>query len=279
MTMRQQDPRAVFDPALPPGVLRVLNAGEAVRGSATQALAAAGLGADDSQFAGQVLLLAVFAVTAAACGTALGGAGYLCVLCLAALLAGHRAVIARLPAGIRGLAARAVAPGSLAPPSRNLLARAQAAASAVMDSAIFRDGHIDQVLTRAILAARQWDIARTLRDADLLARRQARLAAGQALRGNPVAARQQAVLRDVTASVAGRVEDLESYAARVRDADRAYRAWQLAVSLDALSGDFTGLAAGTAADGQAAAELASLHAEALAAAGAWRDALAQCSAD
>jgi hypothetical protein len=277
VTTRQRDPRAVFDPALPPGVLRVLNSGEAVRGSTARALTAAGLSADDSQFAGQVLLLAVFAVTAAACGTALGGAGYLGVLCLAALLAGHRAVASRLPAGLRRLASRYVAPGSLAPGSRLLLARAQAAAGTVMGSAVVRDGHIDPALTRAVLSAREWDIARTLRDADLLARRQARIAAGHDLHRNPVAARQQAVLRDVAASVAGRVEALEQYACRVRDAERAYRAWQLAMSLDALTGDFSGLAAGTAADGQAASELAGLHAEALAAGEAWRDALARCA--
>jgi len=237
-------PGTVFDPLLSRWERRVLASAD--RAAGLLAGASRGLGPSADRLLAGYLLLAGGAAAAEAVlpGARWAWAGF---LGCAAAAAAVTAAVARCGAWwYRG---RYVRPASLDPAARQLLARAQAAAGEVLAARVFRAGCLDAPSGAAVLAERQWEIACRLRDLSALS---------PAMRARPAAAApgpSRMVLSEVTASVTRRVQHLEEYAARVRAADAAYRAWTAAPGQDAR---LLNLLAATAADGQASVEVASL---------------------
>lgn len=132
-----------------------------------------------------------------------------------------------------------VRPGDLSPPARDLLRRAQDAIGGALASPVRRAGHLDRPVSAAVLAAREWELARMLRG----------LSAATGA-GIPDGGRD--IIRETMASAVRRVEELEAYAARVDAADAAF------LSTDGPGDCLLNLAAMTGADRQASAELAAL---------------------
>jgi hypothetical protein len=153
-------------------------------------------------------------------------------------------------------------------PSQDLLLRAQAAIRAVLASQVHQAGQLDDAANVTVLPLQEWEIARQLRDLSQLRGEHARIAAAaprQAPAVAEVAGPQREILGQVQAAVTARVEALEGYADRVRAADGAYRNWQQALALAGLNDGLLDLLARTAADAQAAEEIAGLSAQARAA--------------
>ena len=242
---RQDLPKTVFDPALTPREQRMLGAAD--RASRTLASIAENTGpACDRRLVAYLLL----AGGAAAAEVALPGirwawAGFIALAVVAAALATAGGRI-----GARRYRDRYVHPDLLDPNSRQLLARAQAAINEVRSAAVRRAGYLDTLSSEAVLRAREWDLATRLRELSRLS-----VSAAQHPAGAAAADPRQAILGEVAASAARRVEELEQYASRVRDADFAYRSW---AGPGDPGDDLLSLLAGTASDGQASAELAGL---------------------
>jgi hypothetical protein len=160
---------------------------------------------------------------------------------------------------------RFVDPASLDSPSRQLLQRAQAAIAAVLSSAVHQAGQLDDAANVAVLSAHEWDIAQLLSDASRLRAEHVRITAAAPREAPDVAAMaqpQKEILVQVGRAVTARVEAIEAYASRVRDADDAYRSWQQSLGLAGLNDRFLDLLARTAADRQASDQITGLAGQA-----------------
>ena len=167
---------------------------------------------------------------------------------------------------------RFVDPSCIAQPYRRQLARAQGAIRDVLQSAVYRDGAIDDAVSGAILAEHEWDIACLLRDATAL-HRQSALIGSAAAAAHPavqnILAQHAEVLGRVGRAVERRVQDLEAYAAVIRAANREYSTWLLTAAAAALNDPYLDLLAAAPAHGRRG-QIARLAREARARAVAFR---------
>lgn len=240
--------RTVVDPALAPADRRLLRAWDRVRALAR---AAAGIGPVQDR-----LLIGYFAVSIGAWGAQLllgPWVPWAWAWFLAAVAAGSAAAV---PAGRR--AARrwkdsCVRPEDLSQRDRALLCRAQDAIGTVLTSRARAAGHLDGPGSAAVLASREWELARMLRELSAAA------AAGIPAGGRDIVGR-------VTGSAVRRVEELEACAARVTAADAAF-----CVAADGCGARLLNLESMTAPDGQSSAELAALARDASAAEQSYRE--------
>jgi hypothetical protein len=159
---------------------------------------------------------------------------------------------------------RFVDPSSIGQPYRRQLARAQQAIRTVLQSPVYRDGAINNAVSREVLAEHEWEIACLLRDATAL-RSQSALISSAPEAASPavqrILAQHADVLGLVQDSVQLRVEDLEAYAAEVLAANGEYSAWLLAAAASALNDYFLDLLAQAPAHGRGG-QIARLTAEA-----------------
>jgi hypothetical protein len=140
-----------------------------------------------------------------------------------------------------------------------LLRRVQDAVRAISTAQICRDGLLDEPATTAALGAQRSEIANALRE-------QARLRAERSELPEPSPNSRAAELLDqhrqaaraADKSIAARVAALERYAAEVRQADAAYRAWQQHAAITELTGPHLDMLARTAADEHRIAELGAM---------------------
>lgn len=131
-------------------------------------------------------------------------------------------------------------------PAAELLARVQQAADAVRDSTVIKEGLLDGIDTRVELPRQEWEIAQVLA-------RQAKLRRDQeALTLAPEVAAALEPLREKlnlsVEAVTRRVEALERYALRTREADAAYRACRQLEDLAAHAHEYDELLADTVRD-------------------------------
>jgi hypothetical protein len=158
--------------------------------------------------------------------------------------------------------------------SRVLLRRAQDAVDIVTSSEVYLTGLVDRPAIAVALAGQEWDIAVALREQARLRAKRAELpeiSAGTAAAALLDRQLQAAALAE--ASIVGRVEALEAYAAEVREADVAYRDWQQAAALAELSDQHLDMLARTAADEHGIAEIEAMSQQARAVRLAFRDLL------
>ncbi|MGI5285873.1 hypothetical protein ACQEVF_21410 [Nonomuraea polychroma] len=141
-----------------------------------------------------------------------------------------------------------VIPSALDDAALDLLARARQAVMDVSGSRVHRLGLLDAVANDVVLPERLWEIASLLRTHTELRAEQA-AALGEVMTPELAAVlqAQREALGLSVAAVAARVEELEAYARRVREADAALRAQELQKSneryrdLLARTGDTEGL--------------------------------------
>ena len=248
---RQDLPAIVTDPALRPWELRLVQTAGEARAAWSRVCHDIGIRTQPDRLL--TVYLAIAATTAAfrAVSSGWAWAGFFAGT---AVFAGLAAAALRRAA--RRYSGRHVLPGTLDPGAQELLARAHAAASAVLGSAVRCSGHLDVQGSAAFLAARQWDIAWRLSEAGRLAAEYARL--GPA----PYAAGPQADLAEVRAAAARQVSELEGYAAIVAAADAAYLAWAAQLPAAGLGDRVDWLLAGLAADDHSRTVLEGLRADA-----------------
>jgi hypothetical protein len=176
------------------------------------------------------------------------------------------------PAAARAYHGRYLTDADFDARSRVLLRRAQDAIDVVTSSRVARADLLDQRAARVALADQEWDIARALREqARLRARRAGLSAAGAGTVTTELLDRQFEAARLADASIVGRIEALERYAAEVRQADAAYREWRQAAALAELSGQHLDMLARTAADEHGVAEIEAMSQQARAIRLALRD--------
>jgi len=147
--------------------------------------------------------------------------------------------------------------------SRMLLRRAQDAIDAVTAAEVYRAGFLDAPAASAALADQEWDIAVALREQARLRAQRAELRLRHA--GTRTAAllqRQSQAAQLADSSVAARVAALERYAARVREADAAYRDRQQAATVAELNDQHLDLLARIAADEHGIAEIEAMSEQA-----------------
>lgn len=255
-TMNRQDlPVIVTDPALPPWELLLVRAAAEARAACGRACRDIGIRTDPDRLLTVYLAIAVPTAAFRAVSSGWAWAGFFVG---AAVFAGLAAAAVRRVT--RRYSGRYVLPGTLDPGAQELLARAHAAAGAVLGSDVRCGGHLDVRGSAAFLAARQWDIAWRLSEAGRLAAEYARLGP------DPHAAGPQADLANVRDAAARQVSELEAYAASVAAADTAYLAWAAELPAADLGDQVQWLLAGLAADDHSGTVLEGLRAEASAAA-------------
>ena len=112
--------------------------------------------------------------------------------------------------------------------SRDLLWRAQRAASSVLSSAVHRDGLLDRIGNTVVLPQCLWDIAELLHDQTVLRQRQQTASTGiMTVELQAVLNPQRAALDRSVAAVTARVRALEEYSYRVALVESAYQAQRL----------------------------------------------------
>ncbi|WP_019632772.1 hypothetical protein [Actinomadura atramentaria] len=163
----------------------------------------------------------------------------------------------------RELHGRYVRPDDLGGAEAALVRRAQTAVATVLGSAVQRQRLLDDVRNTVTLPAQTWDIAQTLAKADELRKEHAAtpLERRDAAITQILAAQSEA-LSLAAASVTRRVEALEDYAARVRDADDALHRWTTAQRLSERGDAYQDLLARTVRDEIAVDHLRELTEEA-----------------
>ncbi|WP_155339755.1 hypothetical protein [Acrocarpospora corrugata] len=143
--------------------------------------------------------------------------------------------------------------------SRALVARAQKAARRVRKASVYRDGLLDVADHEVLLPWEEWEIARALSKVSRLRAEQDKLVAGGLAEPvEQVLTPMRETLDTVVASVTGRVEALERYAAKVREADRLFLAHHQLRALADQADEYRDLLAETVRDDLAVSELARL---------------------
>lgn len=119
-----------------------------------------------------------------------------------------------------------VLPSDLDNAAHALFKRATDAIITITLSEIDRRGFLDSVANRVLLPQQRWEICRLLRDQSMLRAEQARAAHGVIVTAElrAVLAPQQEAIQHSVAMVTKRIEELETYARRVLEADAALRA-------------------------------------------------------
>lgn len=242
-------PRTVADPALRPAEQQMVRAAGAAADVAARTAKGFGTVPDRIVVAYVLIASAVVAVQI------LLGSAWAWAWFAAGVVSASAAAAAVIRGAARHYRGRYVHPAVLDRDSRVLLARAQAAADAVRGARLYRDGILDVPAVSAVLAEREWELALRLSE---LSGAEARLTAAEDARAG---------FRQAASAAVRRVEDLEAYADKVRAADSDYRSGDDGAASSAL---LTSLLVGTAADGQASAELSALACDAAAAAECFR---------
>jgi len=147
--------------------------------------------------------------------------------------------------------------------SRRLLSRAQRAITAVTESAVNAEGLLDDVRNAVMLPAQEWEIARLLAKLSTLRTKHRETVTGAMT--PEVAAVAEPLGRALDSSedaVVARVEALERYAAKVAEAERAYRAHRQIEELRGRLHQYEELVAESGADSSAVPEIARLSQDA-----------------
>lgn len=147
--------------------------------------------------------------------------------------------------------------------ARRLMARAQAAIDAVLESDVNAEGLLDDVRNAVMLPAQEWEIARLLAKLSAL-RAEHRQVVAEGLTPE-VAAVAEPLARALESSeraVVARIEALERYAGHVADAERAFRARSQIERLSAQLPRYEELLAESGADDASVPELRRLSEDA-----------------
>jgi hypothetical protein len=152
------------------------------------------------------------------------------------------------------------------PDSRALLLRAQRAIRRIRKSSVYGAGLLDVAENAMVLPRQEWEVARALsRVTQLRTEQAAMITQGVTPQVEEALTPMRGALDTVVVSVTSRIEALERYAAKVREADRAYRAHEQMRVLAERTGAYQELLAETVRDDLATAEIERLtrNAEAL----------------
>ena len=169
-----------------------------------------------------------------------------------------------------------VVPSALDRVSRELLIRAQTAASSALDSVIDDAVQSPDILAEPTLLWHEWQIAIALRDiTDLRAEHESNAAASAGPLTDSVLGPQQRALQLAQDAIESRVAALERYAAEVLAARSAFRDLQDALRISNMNDRYLALVAHTAADEHAITEISGLTDQATAAAQAARESMRQ----
>ncbi|WP_433324688.1 hypothetical protein [Spirillospora sp. CA-294931] len=169
---------------------------------------------------------------------------------------------------------RYLLPGDFDRPAARLLLRAQRAIDAVLGSKAHRAGLLDAVNNSVVLPRQEWAIAEALAEHTRLRRerreqRVGRLSADVRVLLEP----QRRALELSIGSITERIEGLEAYARRARDADDAFHEWRVVQRLPEQNARYRDLLAATVRDDLARDELAALADDASRAEAALRDSI------
>ncbi|MQY02167.1 hypothetical protein [Actinomadura macrotermitis] len=175
----------------------------------------------------------------------------------------------------RELHGRYLLPADFDRPAARLLARAQRAVDAVLGSEAHRAGLLDDVGNNVELPRQEWAIARALAEHTRL-RREYRAQEPQRLSPavRALLEPQRSALELSVRSVTERVEALEDYARRVKEAGDAYHEWQVLQRLPEQNARYRDLLAETVRDDLAREQIERLTADARHAESALRDSIA-----
>lgn len=188
-------------------------------------------------------------------------AGFVALVC--AGLVADRALYNRQLRRIAAAQQHLVHPKDLTAGAQELLARAQRAMTAVLDSKVHREQWLDAQRNEAAFPRQEWAIAQDLRNYSRVARKDQR--APQETDNSTVAELLTSRRRVLATSLHGierRVAALEAYASQVAEADARYAEVREIERLTAGSDELLDLLARTAADDLAVAEIDALTDEA-----------------
>ncbi|MFE7194487.1 hypothetical protein [Kitasatospora sp. NPDC057541] len=157
-----------------------------------------------------------------------------------------------------------VLPEQLTEADRAMLGRAQAAADAVLSSAVHCTDVIDSRRNAVMLPAQVWAVAEALAEHSRLAQAAPAESAGPRLADETDV--RAAALATARQGIERRVAGLETYAEQVAEADARFAEWRQAQQLTADSDDVLTLVARTTSDELSAAEVAFLVGQAASAA-------------
>lgn len=196
------------------------------------------------------------------------------VAVLGAGLIADRALYNRQLRRLAAVEKHLVHPKDLTPDARELLARAQRAMTAVLDSKVHREKWLDAQRNEAAFPRQEWTIARDLRDYSRVARKAQRMpqATGNATVAELLTSR-RSVLATSLHGIERRVAALEAYAEQVAEADARYAEVQEIERLAAGSDELLDLLARTTAEDLAVAEIDRLADEAVVVASTFTKAL------
>jgi hypothetical protein len=167
---------------------------------------------------------------------------------------------------------RYLLPGDFDRSAARLLLRAQRAIDVVLGSAAHRAGLLDDVNNAVVLPQQEWEIASALAEHTRLREEQR---AQRPERLTPQVRRllepQRRALELSAAAITARIEALETYARRARDADDAYHEWQVLQRLPEQNERYRDLLARTVGHDAASEEIHRLAEDAQCAESALRD--------
>lgn len=188
-------------------------------------------------------------------------AGVVALLC--AGLVADRALYNRQLRRLAAAQQHVVHPEDLTDDARDLLARAQRAMTAVLDSKVHREHWLDAPRNVAAFPRQEWAIARGLRDYSRVARKDhgALLETDSSAVAELLTSR-RGVLATSLHGIERRVAALEAYASQVAEADARFAEVREIERLAAGGDELLDLLARTAADDLAVAEIAALTGEA-----------------
>jgi hypothetical protein len=139
---------------------------------------------------------------------------------------------------------------------RVLVVRAQKAIRRVRKATVYQEGLLDVADHEVLLPVEEWEIAKALSRVARLRSDQAQLlAGGVATPVEQALAPMRETLDTVVASVTGRIEALERYADRVREADRLFQAHHQLRALAEQADEYQDLLANTVRDDLAKGEI------------------------
>ncbi|MBC7271491.1 hypothetical protein ACF09G_37265 [Streptomyces albogriseolus] len=277
-----EDPRRYAGPPVSPlraAVPLLLRSGAPVTGAAvvwwwTRHLEIADPAADTSTIAGALDRLLQQAVDLAHTLVSVWplAAGAVTLIC--AGLVSDQALYNRQLRQLAAAQAHLIQPRDLTTDAQQLLARAQRAMTAVLDSTVHREMWLDAQRNEAVFPQQEWAIARDLRAYSRAARKDQR--APEEVSSATVAellTTRQRVLKTSRQGIERRVAALEAYAEQVAEADARYAEVREIERLAAGSDELLALLARTAADDLAVTEIKGLTGEAAAVATTFTKAL------
>ncbi len=142
------------------------------------------------------------------------------------------------------------------PAARALLLRTQRAIRRISESSVSAAGLLDIAENAVVLPQQEWEVAKALSRVSQLRAEQAAMAAqGMTPQVEEALAPMRSTLDTVVASVTSRIEALERYAEKVREADRAYRAHEQMRLLIERAGAYQELLVETVRDDLAVSEI------------------------